>query len=188
MPKESLISVLGREEAQSVNLSLRAFKAEVESIFAGDNRIVVVAFDKQQPDLVVGLSIFKLKDIHSSRVFSFPLEKTVNFAALTNRNRYHEVAYCIRSPTFRGKCVGSICLAAGLEVVRQSSVEENYTANIWLVVSGSFQNPRAVRLYMDYGFIVQGTYEKEVSLVMMIKDFDHSKYEKTLATLQRYAA
>lgn len=160
----------------------------MDSIYSAesDQRLVVIAFEKQQQNSAVGIAVFKLKDIHSSRVLSFPLLKVVKFAALTNRNKYWEVTYCVRKPNFRGRCVGAICLTAGLEGIRGLSQRDGYTANVWLVVSGSFQNPRALRLYMDYGFSMQGVYEDEVSLVMLLQDLDDEKYQKIRMYLERY--
>lgn len=184
--KESVVSVLDRSDATASHLNMRSFKGEVEAIYSGtEDRVVAIAFEKVHPQIAVGISVFKAKDIHSSRVLSFPLLQPIEFAASTNRNKYWEVSYCVRKPACRGMSVGAVCLAGCLEAVRGLSEEKGYTANIWLVVSGSFQNQNALRLYMDYQFIMQGVCEDEVSLLMLVKDFEGSKYEKAKRTLER---
>ena len=189
---QSLVACLDRSEASASMLNITTFKKEVKAIFAAPEEdgpsiehLVVIAYEKDHANIPVGMALFKLKDIHSCRVLSFPLLQGVNFAAATHRNKYWELSYCVRDLAFRGKCIGHVCVSAGLESIRGLSENYGYTANVWLVVPGSLKNSRAVRLYLEYGFEMKGVHGDECSLVMLSKDLGEASYRKAKTVLER---
>lgn len=122
--KELFYGVLSDREAGFIHLNVVAFRATVDQLYAREliTEIdsVVSLREKSGDRRIAGLCILKRKDIESQDISAFSTGTPVpRLTPSTNRYRYYEVSYVVRSEDFRGQGVGPIVLACGMEFVFQ---------------------------------------------------------------------
>ena len=148
----------GKASKNQVNIN--TYKNELSKSFLGEgDRLTVVAFDKSD-GTPCAIAMFKKNTYDPSLMEPLPLLQIHRDILQTTRKTIWELSYCIRSVDKKGKCLGDICIATGLEALHNQNLNERRqsTVNVWLQLAGCFKNKSALGLYLSYGFEVVAMY------------------------------
>lgn len=149
---------------------MKAFKATVGEIFEppvnGPDRVTVIAFcrENNQP---VALATFSKHGYETDErnLENLPGQTTRAEIVQTARKTFWELQYIVRRSNFKSQCLGDIVLSCGLEKLGKLC-EPRTTTNVWLIVSNSFLNSSAIRLYLSYGFQMSGMYKSALMMIL----------------------
>lgn len=146
----------------------------------GNNRLTVIAFNNLD-NHPVALITFQKKDYNPMAIEQLPNHNVGSEVLQTRRKSLWEVQYLVRRSELRSKCLGDLLIGCGLEALCQC-VRGN-TTNVWLIVSNSFINISALRLYLNYGFRITGMYQS--ALMMIVTCLDDEKAHKVRTHMER---
>ena len=167
-------------EASKNQLNINTYKNEVSKSFLGEgDRLTVVAFDKSN-GTPCAIAMFKKNTYDPSLMEPLPLLEIHRDILQTTRKTMWELSYCIRSVDKKGKCLGDICIATGLEALHNLNLNarRQSTVNVWLQLAGCFKNKSALGLYLSYGFEVVAMYLG--SVLMILKGLDNVSIDRAV--------
>ena len=176
----TLQSMLDPGEASKNQLNINTYKNELSKSFLGErDRLTVVAFDKSD-GTPCAIAMFKKNTYDPSLMEPLPLLQIHRDILQTTRKTIWELSYCIRSVDKKGKCLGDICIATGLEALHNQNLNERRqsTVNVWLQLAGCFKNKSALGLYLSYGFEVVAMYLG--SVLMILKGLDDVSIDRAV--------
>lgn len=184
--RKLLENILDPVEAKRARLNIKTYCSCVRDICfnkVGKDRLTVIAFSKFD-NHPIGLITFQKKGYDPTAIDTLPGNDVGSEVLQTTRKSLWENQYVVRSSEFKSKCLGDILMGCGLaalcDVVRGN---RPLTINVWLIVSNSFSNTSALRLYLSYGFGVTGMYHSV--LMMIVTDLNDTKIEKVKTLMKR---
>ena len=122
---KSLQSMLDPSEASKHQLNVNTDKKELSKSFcAEEDRLTVVAFETN--DSPSAIAMLKTLNVLSLMEPLPPLEIHRDILHTTCKTMW-ELSYGIQRIDKKGKCLGDICIAAGLEMLYNLNVNERYT-------------------------------------------------------------
>ena len=188
LEEERLRRMLDAKEAKGVQLNMGAYYDVVRKMLEntdGDSRITVLVLDKASGD-PVGMSTFL--------EHGYPdLDRTVPVSGhsdmkeqlgKSNRKVMYELQYILRSSAVKGRAMGDLLLACGLEALGSVVHKKSVTINAWLYLAGSFTNFSALQLYTKYRFRVVGLAREDGTPVLSLSDVQNH-VEKAKLEMQR---
>ncbi len=83
--------------------------------------------------------MFKKMCYDSSQIEPLPLLEIDRDLFNTTRKTIWELSYCIRHVEQKAKCLGDMCVAAGLEALHEQNLNERRqsTMYVWLLLAGN---------------------------------------------------
>ena len=146
--------MLDQSEPLKYQPNVNTYKNELSKSFLGEgDGLTVVVFDKSN-GTPIAIKMLKKKTYHPSLMEPLPLLQIHSNILQTTRKTVWKLSYCIRNVDKKGKCLGDICIATGLEALHNLNFNAGHqsTVNIWLQLAGSFKNKSALGLNLPYGF------------------------------------
>ena len=171
------------DEARQSRLDLKTFKSCIGDILGNESdRLTVIAFSRQnnQP---VALAAFKKRGYDPNMLDNLPGQTISSDVVNTRRKTLWEVQYVVRHVQCKSHCLGDIVLTCGLERLGELCLSKSVTTNVWLIVSNSFLNSSAIRLYLSRGFQMSAMYQS--TLMMILFDLDQQRIDKACSSMQR---
>ena len=181
----ALESLMDPNEASKNHLNVSAYKSELLNGFSGKGeRLTVIAFNRTT-NTPCAIAMFKKTSYQPSLMKPLPSLDIQRDISHTTRKTMWELKYCIRSIDNKGKSLGDICIAAGLEALHNLNVKERRqsTMYVWLQVAGGFKNKSALGLYLSYGFEIVAMYLG--SILMVLKNVDNVSINRAVSLLIR---
>ena len=159
-----------------MQLNLESYHAVVRKIVEnadGESRITVLVADKTDGD-PIGLATF----LEHGYADLDKTEPACSYAdmkeqlGLSNRKSFYELQYIVRSSTRKGRAIGDVLLACGLEALSNAERKRPATVCVWLQLAGSFYNSNALILYTRYRLRVVGFAPEGRIYVLSLSDVD----------------
>ena len=170
-----------------MQLNLESYHAVVRKIVEnadGESRITVLVADKTDGD-PIGLATF-LEHGYADLDKAEPACSHADMKeqlGLSNRKSFYELQYIVRSSTRKGRAIGDVLLACGLEALSNAERKRPATVCVWLQLAGSFHNSNALILYTRYRLRVVGFAEGRIP-VLSLSDV-HSCLERAKSPMAK---
>ena len=135
----SLQTILDTREAARIHLNHVAYNNELTELFSGEgDYLTVVAFEKANRN-PCGIAIFEKSPYNPSDIQPLPSVELGDDISTISRKSIWKLSFCIRRADQKGKCLGDICMATGLEAVFNHQLRERRptTTYVWLILAGN---------------------------------------------------
>ena len=186
MVDKDLRCLLDAHEAGKFHLNVSAYHETVGKILKntdGESRMNVVLVEKTSGK-PVGLATFLKHNFEDVGKVAPLLRPDIGEAlAPSSRKVYYELQYCLRRSDMRGKCIGDLLLACGLEALGNVPKRRPGEVSVWLELAGSFNNLNALNLYTKFKFCIIGIHDGKT--VIMVLSNVQSHLEKAKNILQQ---